>query len=481
MINILLLLALCISCLSGCISSSPIRTISLKPIPQTVNWEERNQEAVKILQDLIRIRTERSNELEAVLYIQKLLQKEGIASKIYASKENRQRANLVAVLEPSKPSSLKGIILGNHMDVVEADSAEWTVPPFSGKIVDGKIYGRGALDMKGLAVMQLMAFLELKRSKIELQRKVMFLALADEESGSFLGARYMAENHPDVFRGFDTMLNEGGVATKDVGIQGATIFNIQYAEKGNIWLKLKAKGESGHGSAPNTEYATLNLIRFYEEILSFDSGIHITDETKAYFYQLGSVASFPTSFFLKNASNPLIKPLLTGTLKKNKHLSAMTRNTKAITGIQTLEGEGYNVLSGEAFGKLDVRILPGVDSKEYIERIRAIANKFKIAVEVFDEIGPDDSPLDDDLFQILANVSTSKVPGSVAAPFMSAGKTDNARFRRIGIKCYGLNPAILSAKDTESLHGKDENISLENLKLGSTILFETLIQYAASP
>lgn len=464
--------------LSGCFYSSPIRKIALKTIPVSVDWEERNKEAVKILRDLIRIRTERSNELAAAQYLQSILKKEGIPSTIYASKEHPDRANLVAVLEPSRPSSLKGIILGNHTDVVEANPSEWSVPPFNGDLVDGRIYGRGALDMKGLAVMQFMAFLELKRSKIELNRKVMFLSLADEESGSFLGARYMAEHHRDLFRDYGSMLNEGGVATKDVGIPGATLFNIQYAEKGNLWLRLKAKGESGHGSAPNAEYATLNLIRFYEEILSFDTGIKITEETRAYFYQLGVVASFPTSFFLKNASNPIIKPLLSGTLKKNKHLSAMTRNTKAITGIQTLEGEGYNVLSGETLGKLDVRILPGVDSKEYLEKIREVAKPYGIEVEVFDEIGPDDSPLDSDLFQILANVSTSKVPGSVAAPFMSAGKTDNARFRRIGIQCYGLNPAILTGKDTEGLHGKDENISVENLKLGSTILFETLIQYA---
>ncbi|PJZ55223.1 M20/M25/M40 family metallo-hydrolase [Leptospira adleri] len=464
--------------LFGCFYSSPIRTIALKQNTIPVNWEERTNEAVRILQDLIRIRTERKNEIEVVRYLQALLQKEGIPSRIYASKEHPEHANLVAVLEPKKPNDLKGIILGNHSDVVEADATEWTVPPYSGQVVDGKIYGRGALDMKGLAVMQLVAFLELKRSNVELKRKVMFLSLADEESGSVWGARYMAKEHKNIFENYDTMLNEGGVATKDVGIPGSTIFNIQYAEKGNLWIKLRAKGQSGHGSAPTSDYATLNLIRFYEEVLRYDVGVRITDETRAYFYQLGKVASFPTSFFLKNASNPFIKPFLTGTLKKSKHLAAMTSNTKAITGIESLEGDGYNVLSGETLGKLDIRVLPGFDTKDYFEKIREIAKTYGVEAEIIDEIGPDDSPLEDELFQILANVSVSKIPGSVAAPFMSSGKTDNARFRRIGIRCYGLNPAILTSKDTETLHGKDENISIENLKLGSMILFETLYQYA---
>ncbi|MDV6234844.1 M20/M25/M40 family metallo-hydrolase [Leptospira ellisii] len=462
--------------LNSCFYSSPIRTIPLKRIWYTVDWNKRNEEAAKILQDLIRIKSVRSNELEVALYLQKLLRKEGIPSKIYASKKHPTRANLVAVLEPRRPYINKGIILGNHVDVVEADASEWSVPPFEGRIVNSRIYGRGALDMKGLAVMQLMAFLELKRSEVPIDRQVMFLSLADEESGSMHGARYMIREHADLFKDYEWMLNEGGVATKDVGIPGATIFNIQYAEKGNLWLKLKAKGASGHGSVPVAEYSALNLIRFYEKVLEFDTSIRITDETRTYFYQLGSVASFPTSFFLKNASNPLIRPLLSGTLRKNKHLSAMTSNTKAITGIRTEEGEGYNVLAGETFGKLDIRILPGFDTLEYAEKIREIAKPFGIEVEIFDEIGPDLSPLEDELFQILANVSVSKIPKSVAAPFLSAGKTDNARFRRIGIRCYGLNPAILEAKDTETLHGKDENISLENLKLGSMILFETLYQ-----
>ncbi|XDD51660.1 hypothetical protein AB3N59_07985 [Leptospira sp. WS92.C1] len=122
--------------------------------------------------------------------------------------------------------------------------------------------------------------------------------------------------------------------------------------------------------------------------------------------------------------------------------------------------------------------MPGYDTKEYVEKVREIAKPYGIEVEVFDEIVPDFSSVTSDLFQILANVSKSKISGSVAAPFMSAGKTDNARFRRIGIQCYGLNPAVLTATDTETLHGKDENISIENLKLGSVILFETLIQYA---
>ncbi|WP_411822357.1 M20/M25/M40 family metallo-hydrolase [Leptospira sp. 'Mane'] len=464
--------------LSHC-ASSPIQEIRLKPNTIQVNWDKRNEEAVKILQDLIRIRTDRKNEIEVIKYLQAYLAKEGIPSEIYFPKSRPDHANLVAVIEPEKSQILeKGLILANHIDVVEANEKEWKVPPYSGLIQDGRIWGRGAIDMKGMAVMQLMAFLELKRSKVPLTGKVMYLALSDEESGSKFGARFMIEEHKKLFQDYGYLISEGGVAVKNAIVPEVTIFNIQYAEKGNIWLKLKAKGKSGHGSTPPTEYASLNLINFYKEILAFDTSIKITEETEGFFYQLGVISGFPNSFFLKNAGNPLFKPFLTGPIRKNKHLTAMTTNTKSVTGLYTGEEEtGYNVLNGEVFGKLDVRVLPGVNTKEYIEKIRSIAKNYSVEVEVYDELSADSSPISSPLFQILANVAVSKVEKSIAAPFMSPGKTDNASFRRIGIDCYGLIPAILEPEDLDTMHGKDENLKIENLKLGSSILFETITQW----
>ncbi|WP_246051903.1 M20/M25/M40 family metallo-hydrolase [Leptospira idonii] len=442
-----------------------------------VDWEKRNKEAVKILQDILKIQSDRKNEILVAKYFQSVLAKEGIPSRIYSPPGKPDHANLVAVLETTNKTQEKGLILANHIDVVEADPKEWDVPPYSGIIKDGRIWGRGAIDMKGMAVMQLMAFLELKRSKIPLERKVMFLALADEESGSKYGAAYMISEYKNLFDGYGWMIGEGGIAVKGAITGNSTVFNIQYAEKGNIWLKLIAKGQSGHGSTPPNEYASLNLLNFYKEVLSIDTSIKITDETKGFFYQLGSVSNFPNSFFLKNASNPIFKPLLSGPIRKNRHLTAMTTNTKSITGLHTNEETtGYNVLNGEVVGKLDIRVLPGTDTKEYIEDIRKIAKKYSIEVVIFDEISPDSSPIDSVLFQTLANVSVSKVENSVAAPFLSPGKTDNSRFRRIGIDAYGLIPAVLEPTDLDSMHGKNENIKIENLKLGSTILFETILQ-----
>jgi acetylornithine deacetylase/succinyl-diaminopimelate desuccinylase-like protein len=442
-----------------------------------IKWNDKTEEATKILSDLLKINTVRGNEIEAVKYIQTILNKEGIKSTLLFDPNFPKRPNLIAELPATTPNPKPGIILANHLDTVEFDPKEWKIPPTSGSIIDGRIYGRGAIDMKGMAVMELMAFLEIKRSGVLRNRKIMFLSLADEESGSKLGGLYLTTKHPEVFNGYEYALNEGGVATRDIVIPKSTIFNIQYSEKGNIWIRAKAKGTSGHGSTPPKEYAILTLIKFFEEVRKIDSDIEITTETESFFYQLGTISNFPNSFFLKNAKNPIIKILLSGTISNNRHLSAMTTNTKSITGIKTTEGEeGENVISGEAFGKMDIRTLPGVNQENLIQKIDKIANKYSVEITITDKNSADSSSIETEFFQTLASVSVSKFSNSTVTPFLSPGKTDNSYLRRIGIKSYGLIPAILYSEDIDTMHGKNENISIENLRLGSNIIFETLIE-----
>lgn len=442
-----------------------------------VNWEARRTEAVKLLSDLLKIPSVRSNEIQVAKYIQAVLTKEGIPSRLVFDPKYPTRPNLIAELQPTVPNPEPGIILANHLDTVEFDPKEWKVNPLSGSVSEGRVWGRGAIDMKGMAVMELLAFLEIKRSGIPRTRKIMYLGLADEESGSALGGRYISNNHKHLFEGYEYALNEGGVATRDIAIPGSTIFNIQYAEKGNIWLRAKITGTSGHGSTPPNQYPALSLIQFFNEVRELESDIRITEETDAFFYQLGTISSFPKSFFLKNARNPLIKPLLHGTIRGNRHLTAMTTNTKSITGFRTTEGEGgENVIAGEASGRLDIRVLPGVDIEEFVKKIKTIAEKYQAEVTFTDTKPTNMSPINTRLFSTLAAVSVNKFPNSTVTPFLSPGKTDNAYLRRMGIKSYGLIPAVLKSEDVDSMHGKNENMTIDNLELGTKILFETLVE-----
>lgn len=456
--------------------TSPIKNIPLKEENHILPWDKREAEAVKILTDLIRIKSVRGNEKQAAEYIRSIFEKEGIKTKFIYEPGFQERVNLIAELEPDTPSSEKGLILGNHLDVVEADPKEWTEDPFSGIVKEGRIHGRGALDCKGLIAMQIVSFLELKRSAIPLKRKIMFLSMADEESGSERGARFLLKDHPELFKGYGYMLNEGSFGTKDVAIPGSTIFNIQYAEKGNLWLNVRAKGEQGHGSTPSQNYPSLRLLGFLTEVLEYDTDIRISKETQGFFYQLGSISSFPKSFILKNSNIPILRRLLYGPIRASRQLSAITRNTKAISGLKTDEGKGHNVLSSLSEAKLDVRLLPGFDPLEYLKEIQKIAVKYEVEVEPAATVPSDISTLDSLLFQRLASISTRKIPGSIATPFISPGKTDNAYFRQIGMECYGLIPVLLNEKELTMLHGKNESISLENLKMGTQILFELLYQ-----
>ncbi|MBM9548095.1 M20/M25/M40 family metallo-hydrolase [Leptospira sp. 201903074] len=472
-ISFLLVTVLFLQCSFG----QKVKYADLKQSYPKVNWEARRTEAVKLLSDLLKIPSVRGNEIQVAKYIQAVLTKEGIPSRFVFDPKFPARPNLIAELPATVPNPEPGIILANHLDTVEFDTKEWKVAPLSGSVSEGRVWGRGAIDMKGMAVMELLAFLEIKRSGIPRTRKIMYLALADEESGSELGGKYMTSKQKQVFEGYEYAINEGGVATRDIVIPGATIFNIQYAEKGNIWLRAKIKGTSGHGSTPPSQYPALSLIQFFNEVRELESDIRITTETDAFFYQLGTISSFPNSFFLKNARNPLIKPLLHGTIRSNRHLTAMTTNTKSITGFRTTEGEGgENVIAGEASGRMDIRTLPGVDIIEFSNKVKTIAEKYKAEI-TFTDINPTDiSPINTKFFSTLAAVSVNKFPNSTVTPFLSPGKTDNSYLRRVGIKAYGLIPAVLKSEDIDGMHGKNENMTIDNLELGTKILFETLVE-----
>ncbi|TGK81763.1 M20/M25/M40 family metallo-hydrolase [Leptospira noumeaensis] len=472
-ISILVIAVFAIHCSFG----QKVKYAELKKNYPKVNWENRKAEAVKLLSDLLKIPSVRGNEIQVAKYIQAVLTKEGIPSRLVFDPKHPTRPNLIAELQATVPNPEPGIILANHLDTVEFDSKEWKVNPLSGTVSEGRVWGRGAIDMKGMAVMELLAFLEIKRSGIPRTRKIMYLGLADEESGSVLGGRYMTTTQKHLLEGYEYAINEGGVATRDIVIPGATIFNIQYAEKGNIWLRAKITGTSGHGSTPPNQYPALSLIQFFNEVRELESDIRITEETDVFFYQLGTISSFPNSFFLKNARNPLIKPLLHGTIRSNRHLTAMTTNTKSITGFRTTEGEGgENVIAGEASGRLDIRTLPGVDIQDFANKVKTIAEKYKAEV-TFTDINPTDvSPINTSLFSTLAAVSVNKFPNSTVTPFLSPGKTDNSYLRRLGIKSYGLIPAVLKAEDIDGMHGKNENMTIDNLELGTKILFETLVE-----
>ena len=209
--------------------------------------KETEHEITNLLSNLIQINTTNppGNETKAATYIAKYLRKEGVQSEIFESAPGR--GSIITRLKGTgeKPN----LLLLSHLDVVAANPKEWSVPPFEGKVVDGYVYGRGAYDMKCMTAIEILIMELLKRNNVKLKGDVVLAGTAGEEAGGEEGAGYLLRNHKEkVWCPY--VLNEGaGLATKtDKG----NVYTVQTAEKGILWLKIKAKGTPGHGSTPNT-------------------------------------------------------------------------------------------------------------------------------------------------------------------------------------------------------------------------------------
>ncbi len=440
-----------------------------------VDYAALSLEAAADLQKYIRIATVRGKEREGALFLKAILDKRGIPSRLIAYPGKPDRVSLVAELK-GKDSSKGGLILTSHIDVVEADAREWVHPPFAGLLAGGNVHGRGAVDTKGLGIMQLYAFLLAHEKKIPLETNLMFLAVADEESRSEHGMRFLVRQHRDIFNGYEYVWNEGGTGSKDVAIKGTKLFNIQLAEKGAVWLDLKSKANPGHGSTPPLTYAAKAMVDFLTEVQTISEKTQIDDQAAAFFSSLADLLPFPQSFALRRSRNPALFPLIKKSINLSRHLIAMTRNTVSITGIDT-HPIGINVITSETTGSIDMRILPGLDEKQMVERIKAIGAKHNVEVTPRHMEAGSISPMDGLLFRVIAGVAVKTVPGSNAAPFMSPGTTDSSYLRQIGLKCYGLIPALLSTEEIDGIHGKNESMAVDHLKVGIEILFKSVVEY----
>ncbi|MCA9470107.1 MAG: M20/M25/M40 family metallo-hydrolase, partial [Nitrospira sp.] len=175
------------------------------------------------------------------------------------------KINLAARLKGS--GKAKPIVLIHHMDVVPADTSRWRIDPFGGELKDGYIWGRGAIDMKGTGVLQLYAFLTLARQQVSLNRDVIFLAVSDEEIGGTMGTRYLIEHHYDELDP-EYVLDEGGIGSREVFVNGKLVFGISVAEKRAFWLRLTARGIAGHGSQPHDQNPNNKLMRALDRLFS---------------------------------------------------------------------------------------------------------------------------------------------------------------------------------------------------------------------
>ena len=419
---------------------------------QEPDWESVRGELTGLLQKLVQIDSVNppGNEMRVCRELQAFFRREGIDSRIY--KVGDGRANLVARLKGN--GAQKPILLVAHTDVVPFEAEEWSVEPLSGEIRDGYLYGRGALDDKGMVAVEAMTLALLKRHEVALQRDIVFLATADEEAGGEAGMGWMLEHHrAELEAAF--ALNEGG---RIVTRAGKPLYvGIQNSEKMAFNIRLIAFGSSGHAAVPRLDNPIYSLAQALNRLEELSQRPRMTPVTQAFFE---GIAPFDRSFRIEEGrvvtNESLYKALLTNTVSP------------------TMIGGGVksNVVPATAEVNLNCRLLPGQNVEEFVAQLRDAIGSGPFELKYAPRAAlPDPSSQQGLGFILTEQVCRELFPGTPIVPYLSPGMSDGTRLRRAGIPTYGLLPFPLDESESWRLHGKDERVSLDGLLLGLKLVY----------
>lgn len=431
-------------------------------------------EMVTHLANLIRIDTTNppGNEIEAVRYLAGLFDKEGIGYEIVEPESGR--ASIVARIKGD--GTARPFLLMSHLDVVGVEPDKWQVPPFSGKIVESKLWGRGALDCKNTVALWLMILIAIQRSGWRPKRDLIFLGAADEETGGQFGAKWIVNNRYELVAA-EAALNEGGGYC--IELMGRTFYTFQTAEKGNLWLRITSRGEPGHASVPHGNNSVSHLIELVRNLQNLNMTFKATKTVRQMIQIIAHSHGFPRSLGMKQLLNPLLSNVIIDYVMQNKAVAAsfkaMLRNTISPTVLKA--GQKVNVIPSVAIAELDIRVLPGFDMQEILSRINGlVGNNFEI--EVTDLVTPSESVLDHPLASCIKQALYEKFPQAVAVPLPSPGSSDSGFFRDRGVVVYGFSP-LLPQEEIFLAHTNNEKISLESIRFSLEVGLRTVCQFIA--
>ncbi|OPY68503.1 MAG: putative succinyl-diaminopimelate desuccinylase [Syntrophorhabdus sp. PtaU1.Bin002] len=422
--------------------------------------------AVSLLSDLIRIDTSNppGNEEEAVLFLESYLRKEGLSTEIFPVAP--KRANLMARLKGKNKE--KPIVLLSHIDVVPAKADDWEVPPFSGEVRDGFIYGRGAIDMKSQTVCQLLALTQLHKDRLTPQRDIIFLATCDEEVGGQYGVEYMLKEVGEL-RHASFVLSEGGCIIEENGHLHA---QVSVAEKKLSQFAVTAKGTGGHGSMPHHDNANEKVLAAANGIMSYQWPLKPTGVVTTYLNGILK-GEKGKGFVYTNLRETLHNKRFREFVENNPVYNALLRNTVTATILKG--GEKVNVIPTESSISFDARLLPSEDRRAFFRKIRVLAGKDVEIIPIGAEKNdPPQSGYNTPYFRGIRK-AMKKVMGPIPVlPFVTTGATDLRHFRDLGIPAYGFFPITLSNQELFRMHGLNERISVRNMSEGLSGTYEIL-------
>jgi acetylornithine deacetylase/succinyl-diaminopimelate desuccinylase-like protein len=432
------------------------------------------QRPVEILQNLIRFDTTNppGNEAECVAYVNGLLREAGFETTLQSKAPNRP--NLITRLKGQ--GSAPPLLLYGHVDVVTTLGQAWTHPPFEAKIVDGCVWGRGALDMKGGVAMMLAAFLRARAENLTPPGDIVLAILSDEEGGGDYGAKYLVENHPEHFKGIRYALGEFGGARFYFGRK--KLYPIMVAEKQICWMQAYVRGPGGHGAFPMRGGTMAKLARVLQQLDRRRLPVHITPAARQMIEGMASSLSFPQNLILRQLLNPRLNDLILRLLgAKGQGLQPLFRNTVNATIVRG--GDKINVIPSEISLELDGRLLPGFKPDDIIAELRRLIGD-DVELEV---LRHDSGPAEPDMgfFDTLAGILREADPGALPVPMFMPGVTDGRFFSRLGIQTYGFTPMNLppGLELLQKAHAADECIPVEALDFGANAIYQALQRYRA--
>jgi acetylornithine deacetylase/succinyl-diaminopimelate desuccinylase-like protein len=428
----------------------------------TANQATAPDEVVGICRDLIRIDTSNPGdhsgpgERQAAEHVAALLADVGLEPQLLESHPKRTSVvTRITGQDQTKPA----LLVHGHLDVVPAHAPDWKHDPFSGEIADGCLWGRGAIDMKDMDAMMLAVVRQRRREQRPPARDVVLAFTADEEAGGKWGARWLVDNHPDLFEGVTEAVGEVGGFSLTLGRQ--RLYLLQTAEKGIAWMRLTARGTAGHGSMIQPDNAVTELAEAIGRLGRHEWPVRLLPSVRAF---LEGAAEALGIEFMPNDPAPLLAKI--GAV--SRVIGATLQNTVNPTVLKA--GYKVNVVPQAATAEVDGRFLPGYEDEFYAELDRVLGpgvTREFIHTDIAVETTPDGA-----LYEAMTSALVAEDPDAQVIPYCMSAGTDAKSFSRLGVRCFGFTPLRLPPDLDFSgmFHGVDERVSLDGLRFGVRVL-----------
>jgi acetylornithine deacetylase/succinyl-diaminopimelate desuccinylase-like protein len=427
---------------------------------------------VELLQNLLRFDTTNppGNEAECVAYVEGLFRDAGIETVVRG--RVAERPNLIARLRGR--GQAPPLLMHGHVDVVTTANQVWRHDPFGGEIIDGEVWGRGALDMKAAVANMICAMLRAKAEGFAPAGDILLAVVSDEEQGGDYGAKWLAEEHPELFEGVKYSIGESGGETTHLA--GRKFYPIQVAEKQICRIKATFKGAGGHGSIPRRGGAMAKLGRFLTTLDEKRLPVHITPVVEQMLRGIAAELPPPMNGAVAGLLNPATTDaVLDGMGTIGRLIDPLLHNTVSPTIVQG--GHAVNVIPSEITLMLDGRLLPGFGPEEGLAELRGVVGEdVELEVLRFDHYA---TAIDMSMYETLAGIMREADPEGTPVPYILTGVTDGRHFARLGIQNYGFTPLMLP--DDESLigtvHDSDERVPVDAVGFGAECVYKLLQRY----